>query len=145
MPNSVASTRRSSNPATCHRARKTRPISPSIYANPLSGVTEGSAAKRPALAVAQRSLHRAAAQSIQAKDVRLLLAAREMHDADYLVRRIWLDEKAALGIKGRRRVAGHPIGIGRQKRTAYAAALARAAAPRPANAGHRDAMQRRRN
>jgi len=45
----------------------------------------------------------------------LLPAAGEVHDADHLMRRIGLDEHAAGGAKGRRRVAEHPVAVGRQK------------------------------
>ena len=45
----------------------------------------------------------------------LLLGAGEVHDPDHLVRRVRLDEEAALGVEGRRRVARHPVAIGRQE------------------------------
>ncbi len=45
----------------------------------------------------------------------LLLAACEMHDPDHLVRRVGFDKEAANRIKGRRRISGHPIAIGREK------------------------------
>src|SRR5215831_16623536 len=47
--------------------------------------------------------------------MRLLLAAGEMHYANHLMRRVGLDKEATIGVESRRRVARHPIAIGRQK------------------------------
>src|SRR5271154_1268615 len=68
-------------------------------------------AQLTALAVAQRRLDRPAIEAVQPKHFLFLIAPGEMHDPDHLVRRIGLDKEAARSIKGRRRIAWHPIAV----------------------------------
>ena len=63
----------------------------------------------------QRGLDLAAVQPAQPKHVRLRRFAREVHDADDFVRGIGLDKQPARRVEGGRRVAGHPVAVGRQE------------------------------